>query len=168
MNGRCGNGAGVLWLTRTDEERRGDRLHADRPGHRTADWLSEDRGSPGWERRYGGKLMAQALLQRAMRGHPAVAPVSGALATVQRRAAWQRVRFGTGLLSSARAVVTDRLHAHGLCLLLGVPHVVVDTGYGKIESFVRAWSLAAPEVRLARDAAEASILAEELLALPDR
>lgn len=165
LDGRRGDGAGVLWLTRTDEERRGGRLCADRPGHRTADWLSEHRGSLGWEGSYGVKLRVQAVLQRAMRGHRALAPATGALATVQRRAAWQRVRFGAGLLSSARVVVTDRLHAHVLCLLLGVPHVVVDTGYGKIESFVRAWSIDAHEVRLAQDPAEAATLAEELMAV---
>lgn len=169
LDDRGDEATGVLWLARTDDERRGPRLCSDRPEHRMADWLSDDRRALGWERSYVGRLTAQALLQRAMRRHPALAPpIAGTVATVQRSAAFQRVRFGAGLLSSARVVVTDRLHAHVLCLMLGIPHVVVDTGYGKIESFVRAWSGTAPGVRLAQGAEDASSMAEDLLALAER
>lgn len=31
-----------------------------------------------------------------------------------------------------RLVVTDRLHAHVLAGLMGVPHIVVDNSYGKV------------------------------------
>jgi pyruvyl transferase EpsO len=36
--------------------------------------------------------------------------------------------------------VTDRLHGHILALLLDVPHVVVETGYGKIRGFIESFS----------------------------
>jgi exopolysaccharide biosynthesis predicted pyruvyltransferase EpsI len=48
--------------------------------------------------------------------------------------------FGRHLLGQARIVITDRLHAHVLCALLGIPHVVLDNNYGKISSIVRAYS----------------------------
>jgi exopolysaccharide biosynthesis predicted pyruvyltransferase EpsI len=72
------------------------------------------------------------------------------------------VRLGLDLLAEAPVVVTDRLHAHILCLLIGVPHVVVDTGYGKLRAFVDAWTAGHPRVRLARDAGEAEAAAIEL------
>jgi pyruvyl transferase EpsO len=37
-------------------------------------------------------------------------------------------------------VVTDRLHAHILCLLLGIPHAVLDNSYGKLTRFLDAWT----------------------------
>jgi len=51
------------------------------------------------------------------------------------RLAAERLRRGCELLGSARAVVSDRLHAHILCLLMGIPHVVLDNSYGKVRSF---------------------------------
>jgi pyruvyl transferase EpsO len=52
----------------------------------------------------------------------------------------ERVEFGYSVVSSGRVLVTDRLHGHILALLLEVPHVVVDTGYGKIRRFNEAFS----------------------------
>lgn len=54
--------------------------------------------------------------------------------------ATRRLRHGERLLRSARMVVTDRLHGHILCVLYGVPHVVIDDRYGKISSFHRTWT----------------------------
>lgn len=53
----------------------------------------------------------------------------------------QRVRRGLAQLASARVIVTDRLHAHILSLLLGRPHAVLDNSYGKIERFDRAFGI---------------------------
>jgi pyruvyl transferase EpsO len=36
-------------------------------------------------------------------------------------------------------VITDRLHGHILCTLLGIPHCVIDNSYGKIGGFADAW-----------------------------
>jgi exopolysaccharide biosynthesis predicted pyruvyltransferase EpsI len=44
------------------------------------------------------------------------------------------------LISAGRVVVTDRLHGHILCLLLGLPHVLLDNAYGKISNFHRMWT----------------------------
>ena len=46
-----------------------------------------------------------------------------------------------------RMVLTDRLHAHILSLLLGKPRIVLDNSYGKIAKFADMWT---------RDAAFAS------------
>lgn len=52
----------------------------------------------------------------------------------------QRFRRGCDILSRGRVVVTDRLHAHILCTLMGIPHVVLDNHYGKIARFRQVWS----------------------------
>jgi exopolysaccharide biosynthesis predicted pyruvyltransferase EpsI len=52
----------------------------------------------------------------------------------------EHLRRGIELLSSAAVVVTDRLHAHVLSLLLGIPHVVTDNVSGKIRSFYETWT----------------------------
>jgi len=56
--------------------------------------------------------------------------------------------------------ITDRLHGHILCLLLGIPHVVLPDRYGKLRGFVEAWTSGsdlfvwASEPRAALEAAE--------------
>lgn len=155
----------VLWLSRTDRERRGDRLV---PGggsqHVVSDWLAEGAGDDGWSPVYGGlRWFSRQVGARVTRRRRVPRPAVAAAGRLHARLAALRVRHGLGLLGSAQVVVTDRLHAHILCLLLGVPHVVVDTGYGKIERFVSAWTTEADGVRIAHDADEARALAAELL-----
>ncbi|HST25906.1 MAG TPA: polysaccharide pyruvyl transferase family protein [Gaiellaceae bacterium] len=58
----------------------------------------------------------------------------------------ERFEFGLALLGRGRVVVTDRLHAHILCTLLGTPHVIRDQGYGKLAAFHDAWTRDSPLV----------------------
>lgn len=55
----------------------------------------------------------------------------------------RRVKLGFELLARGEVIVTDRLHAHILSLLLGRPHVTLDNFYGKIRNFARAWTYGA-------------------------
>ena len=71
---------------------------------------------------------------------------------------------GCSLMASARVVVTDRLHAHILCVLLGVPHVLLDNSYGKVRGFYEAWTSECSFARWADSADEALIEARALLA----
>lgn len=63
------------------------------------------------------------------------------------RLARRRVAGALGLLSRGRVVVTDRLHGHIFCTLLGIPHVLLDTAHHKVrdfhETFTSACSTAA-------------------------
>jgi pyruvyl transferase EpsO len=54
---------------------------------------------------------------------------------------WARKRMDRGImqLSKAQFVITDRLHVHILCTLLGIPHLVFDNNYGKISRHINAW-----------------------------
>lgn len=51
----------------------------------------------------------------------------------------RRLERGFDLLSRARFLITDRLHAHILATLLGLPHVFLDNSYGKISRFAAAF-----------------------------
>jgi exopolysaccharide biosynthesis predicted pyruvyltransferase EpsI len=119
----------VLYLHRTDEEQPADALEPSEPGWVTADWLDEpeDLKRALRPRALADSLLAGRLSRHAMREK------------LYRRLAQARVRRGVRLLSSARRVVTDRLHAHILCTLMGVPHAVADNSYGKLSSFMDAW-----------------------------
>jgi pyruvyl transferase EpsO len=62
---------------------------------------------------------------------------------------------GCRTLAAGRVVVTDRLHAHLLSLLLGIPHGVLDNSYGKLFRFLDAWTGDAPGVHRFATAGEA-------------
>lgn len=66
------------------------------------------------------------------------------LASHYHRLADARVARGLALLSRGRRIVTDRLHAHILAVLLGVPHRALDNEYGKLSAYIAAWTAASP------------------------
>jgi len=76
-----------------------------------------------------------------------------------------RLARGISLLSSGRQAVTDRLHGHILCVLLGIPHVALDNSYGKVGACHREWTGDVDLARFARDGKEAALA---LAALPKR
>jgi pyruvyl transferase EpsO len=122
----------VVALVRTDKESAKRPLP---PGIRPVDWL-EDRPT------------LQLHVERFLRRHQMGLKVRTRL---RRPLAEQRLMRGCQLLSRGREVVTDRLHAHILCLLMGIPHVLVDNNYGKLRSFFESWTKDAPGVRFCRD-----------------
>ena len=79
-----------------------------------------------------------------------------------------RMRRGCRMLTRGRVTITNRLHGHLMCLLMGQPHVVCDNANGKVFAYRDTWGCDAPFVRFASSAAEAVGLAEELRAQGDR
>jgi pyruvyl transferase EpsO len=67
----------------------------------------------------------------------------------------QRLERGVRKLCEGEVVITDRLHGHILCMLLSIPHVVLDNSYGKLSSFHREWTAGVDGVRFAGSAVEA-------------
>jgi len=102
----------------------------------------------------------QPFAAREPRALPIAARLVAVTYDVQAR---QRLRLGCGLLARGRVVITDRLHGHILCLLLGIPHVLLDNSYGKVRQFHDTWTAGAPRVRWAESAADAVGLARALL-----
>jgi len=50
------------------------------------------------------------------------------------------VAHAVRLLSMGERLVTDRLHGHVLATLLGVPHIVVNDRFGKVEALWSTWT----------------------------
>jgi pyruvyl transferase EpsO len=67
------------------------------------------------------------------------------------------------VVSAGAVLITDRLHAHILAVLLGWPHVYLDNCYSKIDRFASAWGTRSPIARRAESEAEAIAIAGELL-----
>jgi exopolysaccharide biosynthesis predicted pyruvyltransferase EpsI len=123
----------LLVLARTDQERRaGPPLP---PDVTTEDWIEPMLGPEGRRAR-------RVAVDLDARDWPARVDALSARASAW---AWSRVstahlRHGLALLGSANVVVTDRLHAHVLSLLLGIPHFVTDNVSGKIRGLHDAWT----------------------------
>ena len=130
-----------VWLVRRDEEAERD-LSAFAPSEAdVVDWLSPGPSTPGYSRTW------VALKNLARKGSPrlrhlpmADAAIAGLMLGLFDRLAEHRLGFGRRLLTGAGVVVSDRLHAHILCCLWGVPHVLVDTGHGKLRAFHEAFT----------------------------
>lgn len=64
------------------------------------------------------------------------APVRRSLAHINA----DNIAAGVGLYDTAAAAMTDRLHAHVIAALRGVPHVLLDNSYGKLTAVYDASS----------------------------
>jgi len=148
----------VLVLARTDKETGDAQLrNFELPNHRVSciDWLDENpsinrylttlnkqAGKSNW----GGLRKVQQVSHRVFHA-----------------LAWERVQRGVALLSRGRVVVTDRLHAHILCMILRIPHVVLDNNYGKLSEFIRCWHREDPLVQLVSNRQQAQDATSKLL-----
>jgi exopolysaccharide biosynthesis predicted pyruvyltransferase EpsI/GT2 family glycosyltransferase len=115
---------------------------------------------------------------RAFRAVVGAAAGDGRSRPAARRAVWRfapalwdslaqdRVVRGCRLLARGRVVITNRLHAHVLCTLLGIPHIVCDTVNGKLSAYRDTWEANDPLVRFASCPDEAVALVETLAAKP--
>lgn len=145
----------ILWLKRADKEDLWPSGAAANVGD-VLDWLDEDKTPliewTDWLRYKAGRKPSYRTL-----GWPLLAMTQGVLAR-------QRMARGVALLSSARVVITDRLHGHIVAMLLGIPHVVLDNSYGKVHRFVSQWTSTSPLVKRASTPDEAILHARAFLA----
>jgi exopolysaccharide biosynthesis protein PssK len=126
-------GAGVLWLARTDPEALASDLEPP-AGVRRGDW---PHASPAWNaRRLGSRLASAATSAAPGPGRLLWPPAT----RMYPRLAAERLRTGAAFIGSARVVVTDRLHAHILSLLCGVPSVLCDNSTGKVRACYELWT----------------------------
>lgn len=95
------------------------------------DWLED---TPGM------RSVGERLLEKSARKFSFSRPgLDRRLTQVFDRWAAARLARGISQLSRAEFVVTDRLHVHVLCSLMGISHAVFDNSYGKITRFIEAW-----------------------------
>jgi pyruvyl transferase EpsO len=157
----------VVWLARRDPEARHRAPEADELAGldvRVADWLEplpgEDEWPPGAEREFRRN---QALVARMQRSGWAADHLWRLLDATFGPLADAWVGRAVRLLSSGRVVVTDRLHAHVLCLLHGIPSVVLDNAYGKVHGVVAASTGASPLTHPVASVEEAAATARALV-----
>ncbi|RPF19854.1 polysaccharide pyruvyl transferase family protein [Myceligenerans xiligouense] len=113
----------------------------------------------------------QDLARRALRALPLasnrLAPLRGAAMQPHLRRTIAGIhalnmRRGLRLFANRPFAVVDRLHAHVLAGLLGVPHVVLDNSYGKIGAVHDEYTHVLPGAHFARSIDEAAALAQAL------
>lgn len=81
---------------------------------------------------------------------------------VREQHAHERLAFGLDLLSRGSTVITDRLHAHILCCLLGVRHLLFDSMDGKVSALYEAWTKGTKSARLVTSIDQLAGLVHEL------
>jgi pyruvyl transferase EpsO len=144
----------VVWLARTDAESTGAARGMEGVRAEPIDWLEEP-PSPARDR--------CAQLTGALAGHPADwEALLATLAETYDALARERLARGCRILSRGKVVITDRLHAHILCLLMGIPHAVLDNNYGKVKNFYHTWTAESGLARWADGSAEALAFAQAL------
>jgi len=116
------------------------------------DWLAE------------GKLTRLAA-KVSRKAAPILSPGDGnkALLGHYNRIVDMRIERGLRMLSQGRVVITDRLHAHILSTLLGLPQVVLDNHYGKIRGYIGAWTSDLGGLSLADNLDDAVVQARALV-----
>jgi exopolysaccharide biosynthesis predicted pyruvyltransferase EpsI len=147
----------LLVLSRADQEKLPISEQALKRARRTdcliADWVEQPR------------LPEEKLYRRARRLVRARwlpgGPFERRALHYTRLLASQRVHWGSALLGSARAIVTDRLHAALLGRLGGTRVYFVDNSYGKLSAYAGTWFAEDPELVACKGFKEALQRADE-------
>lgn len=144
----------IVALLRDDQEGLGYADMARRLGIPVTDWPADPAQFPFSTSRWLGRLYERWPRRLA------------SLRTARRplfdRMAGSRLQAACSLLSRGRCVISDRLHAHILCDVLGIDHVVLDNSYGKVSGYVNTWDPQNSRVLIAKDFETALLQAREL------
>lgn len=122
-----------VWLRRDDQESAGNNPPAP-PDVEVLDWIEEPP--------IGARRVVRWLHERPRALHL----LGSRTGRLYERLARARLHRGVGLLSRGRGVITDRLHAHILSLMAGIPHCVLDNSYGKVKAVYETWTRGAGRV----------------------
>ncbi|MDR7518853.1 MAG: polysaccharide pyruvyl transferase family protein [Armatimonadota bacterium] len=145
----------VVWLARTDRESAWPQP-APTPGIVTFDWRREPPFPVAWAARRALSWFNRRISPPWGRG------VGRGL--LYDLIAHSRLSWGRRLLSRGRVVITDRFHGYILSLLQGIPHVLLDTRFGKIRAFYETWGEGCDLTRWANSPEEAPVVARSVLA----
>jgi exopolysaccharide biosynthesis predicted pyruvyltransferase EpsI len=99
------------------------------------DWGDLGAHRPAWERARRDARLQYRLARAARRLAPFQSPrfqpwIQGTFAKINTL----NVTAGVALYDSASGAIVDRLHAHIIAALCGVPHVLLDNNYGKVKA----------------------------------
>jgi pyruvyl transferase EpsO len=138
-----------LLLQRTDQEQAGSAWPQDAGRFETRDWPTL---SASFSQRAERRLLTdwhKLTHQVRLRIPPSRVPTDGFSPYLTAKA----IGMGVDFVSAYDLVVSTRLHGHILCLLLGIPNVLLDNSYGKNRTFFDAWTKGFPGTAFAGDAA---------------
>jgi pyruvyl transferase EpsO len=79
------------------------------------------------------------------------------------RRSWSFIYSGIYQFRRHRLVITNRLHGHILCIILGIPHIFLPNAYYKNQSFYQTWTSTLPFCRFIEDPAQIQAAVQELL-----
>ncbi len=128
----------ILYLLRSDHEKKSSMGEVQNLSP-CEDWIMDPEGFEQQIRT--GTIWRLPLIL----GADALNPAMRRFALYERLAQGRMMR-GIKQIGSARYVITDRLHVHILCILMGIPHAVLDNSYGKIKSVSSVWIPEMPDV----------------------
>lgn len=75
---------------------------------------------------------------------------------------WSLMHSGVFQFNQYKLIITNRLHGHILCLLLGIPHVFLANSYYKNEAFYQTWTLQIPWCRFVKEKSEIKQAIQEI------
>lgn len=145
----------IMCLLRTDHESLGNKMVLAGDNCIVADWLKEPSTVIG---------KCASMMQQMVANYPSLfSELSRFIQGSYDFIANTRLQYGVSLLGQGKVVVTDRLHAHILCMLMRTPHVLIDNNYGKISEFYKTWTYESPITWRAESLDEGYEIATSLL-----
>lgn len=155
----------VLHLAREDKESPGrDRVEPDGLSVERVDWLADVPDEPKWP--LGDRLrlrLNQSMTKRSQASPSFARNTWKDCAMTFEPLARRWVARADEMLARGRVVQTDRLHAHVLSLLQGIPQVVEDNAIGKLKAFHDTWTHQCRLTHWADSPAEAAELVRGLV-----
>ncbi len=179
LSNKNSGSSSILYHSRNDSEinQKVSPKVIDLPNLYTEDWLSfKDEQAPksstlkgiywifsqAWEQ--GDLLPKQWFYQRLWKySHPYASKFKVLPRAQNHLESLRYMHYGVYQFKQHKLVITNRLHGHILCVLMGIPHVVIPNSYHKITSFYETWTHQVPFCKLVTNQSQIKAAAEELL-----
>lgn len=154
---------GILILARRDSEAKGNIASLERELSQLAPVEADDWGLTGRSlAKWKAARIPGSLVRRFNALHNV--PVSSfVLDSAYRSMLMMNLHAGTSAFKNRSLIVTDRLHAHVLAGLMGIPHVVLDNSYGKVGSIFKDYTGTFESAHFAQDEDEALSISRGIL-----
>ena len=117
----------------------------------------------GWQRQ--GFVNPQKWMYRHKweTAHPYVDKFNTVHSPFIHQFSWTLMYTGIEQFIESSLVITNRLHAHILCVLLGIPNIFLPNSYYKNESFYKTWTYQIPYCKFIKEPSQVKNAAQELL-----
>jgi exopolysaccharide biosynthesis protein PssK len=152
----------LVWIARTDGDAANDQTEiAARLASQAAEKFSIAGFNDGLEIGYVAKHRPQTILLTDWAAFVYEHEHARSAVRALSCDAWAQAYVNRALyqLSLGQVVITDRLHAHILALLLDIPHVLLNDGAGRNWSFHEMWTKDSPRCLLSKSPQDAWVTA---------